>query len=646
MSKVLQFSISPVQEFIARSRRTRDLLCSSFLLSYLSGHAMMRVIQADGTIQFPVVQRDEKITDRLLQAIRGGTNGVGPWIGSLPNRFQAEIPDDFDPNQCEKAVKDAWIQIADIIWDQVVEPVAHWGNDTDQIWERQVESFWEIHWVIGEAPDLLHRRKYWRDYVPAVKERNKKTLEEGDKCMLFSHLQELSGYTGVGKKKEKHKKEKNEREKQQEFWSHLREKVNQKNKGSQHLGERERLSAIGMIKRLLPIYAEEAIGWRFPEEAKYFPSTQVLAGLPWRKRVFALYLEKAEECSKEAEEYMKEVEEYAKEAKETVEDFKTNESAKRFFPNHSSHPWVEMDYRVIQPAFFQSKPEYSQLKEKFIDLCRKVESEPSNYYAILLMDGDQMGDLLKIYSKKVSFALADFTQAVEEVVEQLQGVLIYAGGDDVFALFPYDQVFAAAIQLREKYQEFFKKHVPELSCASISASIVLADQKTPFQQVIPYSHHQLDQIAKEKHGRNSLVVSLYNQSGEIVHWAAPWDHAICPTSNRLWLEELAKELPLSQSYLHQCKQELEPLSAVLPSEELSQVAIREWERVFQKQANSKVKEMITVLISLGLTMRYKRENVEEVGEVVLAENHRFQAAVARLIAWLRQRLPQKKVVEA
>ena len=628
MSRILQFSISPVQEFIARSRRTRDLLCSSFLLSYLSGHAMMHVIKENGTIQFPVVQQDGEMHNPLLLAIEGKrlNHQKGPWVGSLPNRFQAEIPDHFHPDACTEAVQQAWKKIADILWKRLVAPVSDLGKETFQIWQRQVDFFWEIHWVIGEQSDLLRRRKYWRDFVPTVKKKRKRMLEEGDKCMLFPYLQELSGYTGVGRKG-KHRK------KQQKFWSALRNGIDHE----LDLRENERLSAIGMIKRFLPVYAEEAIGWRFPEEAEYFPSTQVLASLPWRKKVLLVVPEQAEQYAKEAEKVLR----------------KTSISAKRFFPDNPTHPWVLMDYRAIQPNELKLKPEWKTLKERFLALCQEVGSEPGNYYAILLMDGDQMGELLKVrqQSKKVSLALADFTQAVEKVVRNHSGVLIYAGGDDVLALFPYDQVLTTAIQLREKFRQSFQEYVPSLRSASISASVVFTDQKTPFQQVIPYAHHQLDQIAKEKHGRNSLVVSLYGHSGEIVQWAAPWKKAICPNKKQIQLEVLAETLPLSQSFLHQCKQELEPLSAVLSNQELSQVAISEWERVYRKNAEPAVQKAITSLIELGSFMRYERKQVgDKVGTVKVYE-HQFSAAVARLIAWLRQKrmfncmASTKKVIE-
>lgn len=94
--RLLHFSIGPVQDFVAQARRTRDLLAGSFLLSYLSGCAMAYITEHKGKIVFPRVHEDP-----LVKAIR--KSGLkephvdGPWIGSLPNRFTASIPEDFRP---------------------------------------------------------------------------------------------------------------------------------------------------------------------------------------------------------------------------------------------------------------------------------------------------------------------------------------------------------------------------------------------------------------------------------------------------------------------------------------------------------------------------------------------------------------------
>ncbi|MGI6709155.1 MAG: type III-B CRISPR-associated protein Cas10/Cmr2 [Dethiobacteria bacterium] len=45
---ILNFSIGPVQGFIARARKTRDFWAGSFLLSYLAGQAMAVILENEG----------------------------------------------------------------------------------------------------------------------------------------------------------------------------------------------------------------------------------------------------------------------------------------------------------------------------------------------------------------------------------------------------------------------------------------------------------------------------------------------------------------------------------------------------------------------------------------------------------------------
>lgn len=79
------------------------------------------------------------------------------------------------------------------------------------------------------------------------------------------------------------------------------------------------------------------------------------------------------------------------------------------------------------------------------------------FYALLLMDGDNMGKLLSVYKDKqgdISAALAQFSQAVRGIVRDHNGRLIYAGGDDVFALLPLDKAIECAKNCRDTYKKY------------------------------------------------------------------------------------------------------------------------------------------------------------------------------------------------
>ncbi|QNT69118.1 type III-B CRISPR-associated protein Cas10/Cmr2 [Defluviicoccus vanus] len=208
--RILHFTLGPVQGFVAQARRTRDLWAGSFLLSWLAGQAMAAVTEAGGSIVLPDVTDDP-----LLAAIHTLRGGFGPAVGSLPNRFKAQVPVGFDPQDCRAAIDAAWRKLANRVWDRFVARVADQGLDTQTIWDRQVGGFWDPAWVIGDdagdRTDLawLDRRKNWRTWRPPV--------EGGDHCTLMGDWQELSGHV--------RSESTAQRQSQDAFWTKLREKL-------------------------------------------------------------------------------------------------------------------------------------------------------------------------------------------------------------------------------------------------------------------------------------------------------------------------------------------------------------------------------------------------------------------------------------
>ena len=89
MSIFIDYSIGPVQSFVAQSRRTRDLWGSSYLLSVLAGHAMLGAMRTGGEVVRPKVDRDP-----LFLRISKNSEDDVPVVGSLPNRFQVKVEDE------------------------------------------------------------------------------------------------------------------------------------------------------------------------------------------------------------------------------------------------------------------------------------------------------------------------------------------------------------------------------------------------------------------------------------------------------------------------------------------------------------------------------------------------------------------------
>lgn len=496
----LHFTLGPVQGFVARARRTRDLYAGSFLLSYLAGRAMYAVIRAKGEIIFPAVYDGNKqISDPLLKAIMTVAEGKGtvepvPVIGTLPNRFKADVPDGFDPDCCFLAVREAWRHIAGVVWEKFVGEVAGQGKGVREIWERQVDGFWEINWAVGGENNLLDRRKNWRSHVP--------TVEAGDKCTVMGSLQELSGFTRA-----------REREGQDAFWWKLGQ-----NLPGLELRDDERLCAVSLIKRLYPLAAEEAIGWALP---RHYPSTSYMAAVHWIARTIEQkpdwaekFAEQAKRCGSGAGKMNREYSASIKCIAEAVD----------------KQPRAADLARLDGNCFYDSTLENDRLWQENIAGCRKelrellkeCKEKPAPFYALLLMDGDELGALLRDNDGvQVSRSLAEFSLQVKDIVEAHNGITVYAGGDDVLALLPLEDALAAAVALRRTYKNAFKKAGMEK--ATISGAIIYAHHHAPLKSVLAELHDLLDKVAKDKTGRDSLAVCVWKGAGPVLTWSAPWD---------------------------------------------------------------------------------------------------------------------------
>ncbi|SHF24015.1 CRISPR-associated protein, Cmr2 family [Seinonella peptonophila] len=545
MRKVFHFTIGPVQDFVARSRRTRDLLASSFLLSFLSGHAMVELIRQGGQIRFPYVQNDEGHLDPLLDAIYKTVTHepveTQPWIGSIPNRFIAEIDSaHFDPQTVIATVEMAWRKVANAVKDYALsQDIIQLGRKSVKIWERQVRDFWEITWVMGEDANLLDRRKNWRSHIPPEEPR--------DKCLLMSQLQELSGYHRIS-----------ERRAQDRFWTTLREKI-----GAFHLNDHERLSAIGLIKRLYPLVSEKALGWKWPSSAISFPSTGYLAALPWMVRAMKEHPHAAKTFASAAKQHQLQTVSIS-------QHFPAIQSITKQQPSLRS--FTNLDGKYVYPESFALETAHltneaqCKLQMELTQLTKVMKGEPADYYALLMMDGDRLGQLLQTkskepnQSKKISEALALFTDQIAKQINDFHGVTIYAGGDDVLALFPLAQAIPAAVHLREKYIQSFQQSGSQLQ-STISAGIVYAHKMAPLQNIVQYGHYLLDRIAKEKSGRDSLAIGTWKGSGPDLIWSARWEEVYDPArpSAPTHLEQLAADLQsneilLSNSFLYKLRE--------------------------------------------------------------------------------------------
>jgi CRISPR-associated protein Cmr2 len=219
--------------------------------------------------------------------------------------------------------------------------------------------------------------------------------------------------------------------------------------------------------------------------------------------------------------------------------------------------------------------------------------DDDRYYAILLMDGDHMGRLVngetlastwqsvlhpklvsrlrdKEFDQKyrkfwehemnrvrflspsvhatISEALGGFSlYTVPSVVKKHRGRLIYAGGDDLCAVFPASTALQAAREIAETYSQGFivisdRKDTRNLNPVekawqptadrlalhlgkgveiSISAGILFAHHKKPLTAAMREVHQLLNR-AKNQGGRNGVAIELEKRSGGGRLFMAGW----------------------------------------------------------------------------------------------------------------------------
>ncbi|MEK7748243.1 MAG: type III-B CRISPR-associated protein Cas10/Cmr2, partial [Nitrospirota bacterium] len=214
---------------------------------------------------------------------------------------------------------------------------------------------------------------------------------------------------------------------------------------------------------------------------------------------------------------------------------------------------------------------------KRIKEAREKFGCPPIYYAILKLDGDDLGgwlrgekspkvrevmhpDLVKYYEKlasdgatnglnakrpvspglhaAISTALANFSlHAVPEIVERHHGRTIYSGGDDTLVLLPVSQALPCALELYKAYTTDWytpdKKNDDEErdkneymmmgSRATLSGGLVIVHAKDDLRLALRDAR-RAEKKAKEM-DRDALVITVCRRSGEQTDVFCPWNFA-------------------------------------------------------------------------------------------------------------------------
>jgi len=433
----LQVAIGPIQKFIAAARKTRDLWIGSYLLSYLTFQGIRTIGETYGFdhIIFPNMRHQTLLKEWLREneiAVCDHPQDLPRDIASLPNRFLAVVPSD----QAEAIAQEVKNAIGKV-WREFAEKTA--GklklSDTErQYWTMQTDLFPEFYYAIQnwENPEVF--RKTFTKFFSDTGELDGFT-QELQKLSQLESYQVNSGsfypffYELTRRKLEAVKattafggyvddRSVNGDELSGEVKAIL-ENYRQYGRNDVGRNKPERLGAINLIKREISEIQKD-----FPE--KRTPSTTEIAirNLEGENRTRWLSLLREDDQEREKD--------------TTFEKLPTPYYAILVMDGDKMGEWM-------------SGKKAPELKERLHENAKKV---------MLKLDENKKISLSKLkkaaitpsYHRAISRTLDHFSRFVKPVVEdKYNGLLIYAGGDDVLAFLPARTVFDCANDLRKIY---------------------------------------------------------------------------------------------------------------------------------------------------------------------------------------------------
>jgi CRISPR-associated protein Cmr2 len=265
--------------------------------------------------------------------------------------------------------------------------------------------------------------------------------------------------------------------------------------------------------------------------------------------------------------------------------------------NRYSSQWLHWS-KPDQGKEDDEEPVTDQGVWKSLLAARDTERAPT-YYALLMLDGDRMGDKFRAAIGKeghraISAALSEFAiKEVPGIVRNNFGTLVYAGGDDALVLLPSATALSCALQLARAFRETWEKHHPDKpDKATLSGGIAVAHYKEDLRFVLDTAR-RAEKAAKEG-GRNALMLTICRRSGEHTSALCPWPfvktmtdapartgwvEAFSNGASDRWAYHLAAELPtlralpveaMRAELLRQLRRTEEKTKRLLPPEEIAE----------------------------------------------------------------------------
>jgi len=495
---ILIFTFSPIQSFINEARRAEDLFNGSAILVELAKAAAQAISEENLIYPAP------------------------PLRGDVPNVLVARLTFEQTKDtavKAEEALRNKWEKIAaDARYQMRIPEDEVWQN----IWNRQAkpEMIWQIYWAAAPIEEGGYREAY---------EQARRALDALKRSRLFLPSEERGQKDSLSGNREALRTGKFR--KAREYWSYLAELPGIHPSRIRPHG-RERLDAIGAVKRFAEL------------RSKNFPSTSTVAS--------ADFLAKAKQSApSELSAYKKILDELMD--SEGNKLFSVSKDpiwpydGDLFYEETLTTQRLKEDYRINKI----NKQHIEQCRKGLENLYKACGSRPSKYYAVIVLDGDSMGETISslLLGSEPDSAHKAFSRKLAAFSNQVPGIvgdsLVYNGGDDVLCMAPLSEAVPLAARLAETFRKtkpnngWFKGlQVPETSA---SAGIAITHHQSPLDFALE-SGRRAERLAKNLGGKDAVCVSVLRRGGEPLEMRSKWKDL---GSQLLELQELFEDQLLS-----------------------------------------------------------------------------------------------------
>ncbi|MFZ8787793.1 type III-B CRISPR-associated protein Cas10/Cmr2 [Thermocrinis sp.] len=495
MNKLLHiFTFSPVQGFISNSRRLSDLYHSSLLLSTLTENLMKVIKDLSTEIIYPVLVED------------------GQGLANYPNRIVFLA----DKCMCEDVIKkfqELWEGIYETILIKVLDEVGISKEEKEKIEEQaklHLENYFRAYCECTNSEEVKKWKeklkqnlgKDYDDYAVAYDwtERklgalkSKKHYEPLMDAYTYNEGKYPDGCTLCG-----------ERAHLAVDWKKFKENLQKDIK--HYLKEGEKLCGVCLVKRFAFYYLGR----------QTFPSVHDIANAKFKE---------------ELKDFEQKYKDRASELKSLLQQYMGEEKPR-------DHLWEYNAELFDVEELERIKREEEDLSLVIDDLIRELRwiynnellSEPSkNHFAIIISDGDSMGDWLglnsKIRKEKLERAFHEtFSKALSNYAREIKSLeskekfglrIVYAGGDDVLAVADLREF----LDFAEKLNPTFKNKVGKN--ASVSAGIVIGHQKDNLAYLLNEAR-KAEKKAKSVKGKSAFCITVIPRGGGPVSFWAKWE---------------------------------------------------------------------------------------------------------------------------